>query len=211
MLSWDTAGAQGAAVPWTPGHKFAGWLAAALLRQGCGCERALQRSPSPAVNVQFKPEVASSLFCPLQLAKTQGNVFATDAILATLMSCTRSVYSWDIVVQRVGSKLFFDKRDNSDFGTKPVREQHRGAECPCWFRAIPWSRERVEEGLSPHRRQQPCQNPTQPPQRQGKGLSPQSLWGRQPSEASWCPNTVLLVFTHLNSTFLTSGISLYHL
>ena len=50
-----------------------------------------------------------------QLAKTQGNVFATDAILATLMSCTRSVYSWDIVVQRVGSKLFFDKRDDSDF------------------------------------------------------------------------------------------------
>lgn len=57
-----------------------------------------------------------SLSASLQLAKTQGNVFATDAILATLMSCTRSVYSWDIVVQRVGSKLFFDKRDNSDFG-----------------------------------------------------------------------------------------------
>jgi translation initiation factor 3 subunit D len=56
----------------------------------------------------------------LQLAKTQGNVFATDAILATLMSCTRSVYSWDIVVQRVGSKLFFDKRDNSDFGKERV-------------------------------------------------------------------------------------------
>ncbi|XP_042639398.1 eukaryotic translation initiation factor 3 subunit D [Orycteropus afer afer] len=56
-----------------------------------------------------------------KLAKTQGNVFATDAILATLMSCTRSVYSWDIVVQRVGSKLFFDKRDNSDF----VRAVHR--------------------------------------------------------------------------------------
>ncbi|KAG7249344.1 hypothetical protein CRUP_017025 [Coryphaenoides rupestris] len=52
-----------------------------------------------------------------KLAKTQGNVFATDAILATLMCCTRSVNSWDIIVQRVGNKLFFDKRDNSDFGT----------------------------------------------------------------------------------------------
>uniref|UniRef100_A0A8C5HUN2 Eukaryotic translation initiation factor 3 subunit D n=1 Tax=Gouania willdenowi TaxID=441366 RepID=A0A8C5HUN2_GOUWI len=51
-----------------------------------------------------------------KLAKTQGNVFATDAILATLMCCTRSVNSWDIIVQRVGNKLFFDKRDNSDFG-----------------------------------------------------------------------------------------------
>lgn len=54
-----------------------------------------------------------------QLAKTQGNVFATDAILATLMCCTRSVNSWDIIVQRVGNKLFFDKRDNSDFGEHP--------------------------------------------------------------------------------------------
>jgi len=53
-----------------------------------------------------------------QLAKTQGNVFATDAILATLMCCTRSVNSWDIIVQRVGNKLFFDKRDNSDFGKR---------------------------------------------------------------------------------------------
>lgn len=71
----------------------------------------------------------SSLLSSSQLAKTQGNVFATDAILATLMSCTRSVYSWDIVVQRVGSKLFFDKRDNSDFGKKPVWEQTKGVEC----------------------------------------------------------------------------------
>lgn len=55
-------------------------------------------------------------FSFLQLAKTQGNVFATDAILATLMCCTRSVNSWDIIVQRVGNKLFFDKRDTSDFG-----------------------------------------------------------------------------------------------
>ena len=54
--------------------------------------------------------------CVFQLAKTQGNVFATDAILATLMTATRSVYSWDIVVQRVGNKLFFDKRDDSEFG-----------------------------------------------------------------------------------------------
>lgn len=52
-----------------------------------------------------------------QLTKTEGNVFATDAIIATLMCATRSVYSWDILVQRVGNKLFFDKRDDSEFGT----------------------------------------------------------------------------------------------
>ena len=53
---------------------------------------------------------------PLQLAKSHGNVFATDAIIGTLMCCTRSVYSWDVIVQRVGKKLFFDKRDGSEFG-----------------------------------------------------------------------------------------------
>lgn len=57
-----------------------------------------------------------------QLAKSQGNVFATDAILATLMCCTRSVYSWDIIVQRVGKKLFFDKRDDSEFDLLSVSE-----------------------------------------------------------------------------------------
>ena len=58
----------------------------------------------------------------LQLAKSQGNVFATDAILATIMCCTRSSYSWDIVIQRVGNKLFFDKRDDSDFDLLTVSE-----------------------------------------------------------------------------------------
>ena len=30
---------------------------------------------------------------------SKGNVFTTDAIAATLMTATRSVYSWDVVVQ----------------------------------------------------------------------------------------------------------------
>lgn len=53
---------------------------------------------------------------------SKGNVFATDAIIATLMTSTRSVYSWDIIVQRVGSKLFFDKRDDSEFDLLTVSE-----------------------------------------------------------------------------------------
>ena len=52
-----------------------------------------------------------------QLAKSgQGRVFVTDNILATLMTCTRSVYSFDITVTKVGDKIFFDKRDDSSFG-----------------------------------------------------------------------------------------------
>ena len=45
-------------------------------------------------------------------------VFATDAILATLMTCSRSKYSWDIVATRIGQHLFFDKRDESQFGKR---------------------------------------------------------------------------------------------
>ncbi|KAK1378736.1 Eukaryotic translation initiation factor 3 subunit D [Heracleum sosnowskyi] len=52
----------------------------------------------------------------------KATVFATDAILATLMCAPRSVYSWDIVVQRVGNKLFFDKRDGSQLDLLAVHE-----------------------------------------------------------------------------------------
>ncbi|GAY34529.1 hypothetical protein WN944_012262 [Citrus x changshan-huyou] len=52
----------------------------------------------------------------------KATVFATDAILATLMCAPRSVYSWDIVIQRVGNKLFFDKRDGSQLDLLSVHE-----------------------------------------------------------------------------------------
>ena len=72
------------------------------------------------------------------LAKSEGNVFATDSIIATLMCCSRSVYPWDIVVsvyilfllffililnlflpiylKKVENKIFLDRRDDSSFG-----------------------------------------------------------------------------------------------
>jgi translation initiation factor 3 subunit D len=56
------------------------------------------------------------------LSMTHGNVYATDVIVATLMTATRSVFSWDIVVQKVGGKLFFDKREDSDFDLLTVNE-----------------------------------------------------------------------------------------
>merc|ERR1711997_895849 len=59
-----------------------------------------------------------------KLAKSHpdANVFATDTILATLMCCTRSIYSWDIVVQKIGGKIFLDKRDNTEFDLLTVSE-----------------------------------------------------------------------------------------
>lgn len=43
-------------------------------------------------------------------------MFGTDVVISTLMAASRSVYSWDIVVQRVQNKLFFDKRSKSELG-----------------------------------------------------------------------------------------------
>lgn len=45
--------------------------------------------------------------------KGVGKVFATDSLIATLMCATRSVYSWDIIIERQGDFLFLDKRDGS--------------------------------------------------------------------------------------------------
>ncbi|XP_064406956.1 eukaryotic translation initiation factor 3 subunit D-like [Halichondria panicea] len=49
-------------------------------------------------------------------------VFGTDIILSTLMTCSRSKYSWDIVATRIGQHLFFDKRDDSQFDLLTVSE-----------------------------------------------------------------------------------------
>lgn len=52
----------------------------------------------------------------------KGTVFATGAILALLMTAPRAVQSWDVIVQRIGGKLFFDKRDGSMVDTITVNE-----------------------------------------------------------------------------------------
>eukprot|EP00963_Diacronema_lutheri_P008036 scaffold689_cov333-Pavlova_lutheri.AAC.17 len=52
----------------------------------------------------------------------EGNVYATDKILSRLMCAPRSAYSWDVVVTKTGDKLFFDKRDRSDFDLLTVHE-----------------------------------------------------------------------------------------
>jgi len=56
------------------------------------------------------------------LAKTEGNVFATDSIISTLMCCKSSVYPWDIVVSKVVGKIFLDKREGSNFELLTVSE-----------------------------------------------------------------------------------------
>jgi translation initiation factor 3 subunit D len=58
-----------------------------------------------------------------QLAEKQSaQIFATDAILAVLMCTTRSVNSWDIILERRGNQLFLDKRDSGPFDYVTVHE-----------------------------------------------------------------------------------------
>ncbi|ORX88426.1 translation initiation factor eIF-3, subunit D [Basidiobolus meristosporus CBS 931.73] len=56
------------------------------------------------------------------MAKNEGTVYATDNILALLMSAPRSAYPWDIIVTREGDNLIFDKRDGGVFDFLSVNE-----------------------------------------------------------------------------------------
>ncbi|KAH8841114.1 hypothetical protein MCOR27_008716 [Pyricularia oryzae] len=54
--------------------------------------------------------------------KDEATIFATDNILSTLMCAPRSVYPWDIVIVKQGSKVYFDKRDNAALDMVTVNE-----------------------------------------------------------------------------------------
>ncbi|TPX40118.1 hypothetical protein SeMB42_g01546 [Synchytrium endobioticum] len=80
---------------------------------------------------RFSPNLTTSFDPILQkLSKDVDGptVFATDNVLSTLMCATRAVYSWDIVIQKDGDKLFLDKRDGSQFDFLSVNEN--AAEAP---------------------------------------------------------------------------------
>lgn len=55
-------------------------------------------------------------------AEQAGEVYATDAILALLMVSPRSVYSWDIIIEKANGVIFLDKRDDSTFDLLTVSE-----------------------------------------------------------------------------------------
>ena len=51
-----------------------------------------------------------------------GDIFATDTILAQIMAAPRSIYSWDLVIQKTEGVIYIDKRDNSVFDYLTVSE-----------------------------------------------------------------------------------------
>lgn len=73
----------------------------------------------------YNPSTADdSVMRDLSKKENIGNVFATDSILSHLMTCNRSTVPWDIVITKVGSKLFFDIREDSNFGKKKNKTIH---------------------------------------------------------------------------------------
>lgn len=58
-------------------------------------------------------------------AEELGDIFATDAILSQLMAAPRSVFSWDIIIQKVNGMVFLDKREGSTFDFLTVSETAR--------------------------------------------------------------------------------------
>ena len=54
--------------------------------------------------------------------KDEATIFATDNILSMLMCAPRSVYSWDLIITRVGSKIYLDKRDGATVDLVSVNE-----------------------------------------------------------------------------------------
>ena len=58
------------------------------------------------------------------IEQKEGTVFATDAILSLLMSASKSVASWDLLVRKEGGVLVFDKRAESRIDYLSVNENH---------------------------------------------------------------------------------------
>ena len=81
-------------------------------------EKPLQQSAKDRYNVTTSEDPVLQDFAKAD----EGTIFATDFILGLLMSTTRSVYPWDIVVHRHDGKLYFDKREGGQFEYLSVNE-----------------------------------------------------------------------------------------
>ncbi|KAI8817732.1 eukaryotic translation initiation factor 3 subunit D [Fimicolochytrium jonesii] len=89
-------------------------------RMNAKSEKALQQ-----IDRSFLNSTASDDPVLLGDAKTRSEgvtVYATDNVLATIMCATRSVYSWDIIINKQDNKIFLDKRDGGVFDFVSVNE-----------------------------------------------------------------------------------------
>ncbi|KAJ2602523.1 hypothetical protein H4R99_002675 [Coemansia sp. RSA 1722] len=82
-------------------------------------DKTITASPVPRFNVSASDDPVLA-----EIADKNSNVkvLATDTVVAALMAAMVSNSAWDIVVNRVGDRVFFDKRDGGPLDFAPVNE-----------------------------------------------------------------------------------------
>jgi translation initiation factor 3 subunit D len=88
-------------------------------------DRVTTKTEKPLVlveRVKYNPTTSEDPIIQQLANKNVANVYTTDVILSVLMCAPRSAYPWDIVINREGNNVFFDKRDGGPFDTVSVNE-----------------------------------------------------------------------------------------
>jgi translation initiation factor 3 subunit D len=87
-------------------------------RVGTRTDRPLERHDRTFFNVSTSDDPIIQEYA----SQDENHIFITDTLLAVIMCATRSVYSWDLIIRKTGSKIFFDKRENSSLDYLTVNE-----------------------------------------------------------------------------------------
>lgn len=103
--------------------------------QSCGFmyyyDRAYDKQPGAATSARklnvidraaYNVTTSSDPIIQELAAKNEATVFTTDSIISILMCAPRSVYSWDLVINKHDGKIYIDKREGSDIDRVTVNE-----------------------------------------------------------------------------------------
>ncbi|GJJ68553.1 translation initiation factor 3 subunit D [Entomortierella parvispora] len=85
-------------------------------------EKILQQVDRERDNVTTSEDPILSNLASQPAAENEQRVFATDSIISVLMTASRSVYPWDIVINRTADKVVFDTREGSQVDYVSVNE-----------------------------------------------------------------------------------------
>ncbi|KAF9950911.1 hypothetical protein BGZ72_007501 [Mortierella alpina] len=85
-------------------------------------EKILQQVDRERDNVTTSEDPILSNLASEAADEGEQRVFATDTIIGVLMTASRSVYPWDIVITRTGDKVIFDTREGSQLDYVSVNE-----------------------------------------------------------------------------------------
>ncbi|KAG0012799.1 hypothetical protein BGZ81_001381 [Podila clonocystis] len=85
-------------------------------------EKILQQVDRERDNVTTSEDPVLTNLAAEPAAEGEQRVFATDSIIGVLMTASRSVYPWDIVITRTSDKIIFDTREGSQLDYVSVNE-----------------------------------------------------------------------------------------